>query len=349
MEKREILSEELKVIVPADIEDLPKVKKKISGRMEEYFKNRIGTIFEKEGIKDKENIKKNSLMWELEKYFQLENLFFPEEAVEKVKYERLAFPALIGSFLTGYLFYLFLGDFFANPAYSFVLGSPIGAFLFVWLFSKAAGNPKMSSVIKWSIGLGFAGLTIAAVYSNIKGSLWGKVKVNFFQWLWTGILAFLAIWLLHIFKPERKIDLQKRKEIVEFQVVERMLVIEEIISLKIEKLKVEGEEKPSFSIKKKEEPVFQSVKETIDQIYSSDQSENSNLSKNAVSSFISSLEAKGVKIKKFPKSFVFDEEKQRYFDTLGIINIGDLSELIKEPWVANSGEIIFKGLTRKKR
>lgn len=292
---------------------------------------------------------------------ELDYLYLPSDTVEFRKFERLGIPAAIGTVLFGWLFYSLIGGFFKSDYHAALIGMPIGAWLFVWLFSKAIRHPKIAKTIKWAAVIGFATLTIGTVFSNIRSSFFGKNKLNFVQWLLAAIITFMIFWMLHIFKPVKIKNRVEIKKALEKQIT---VFVENKIRLFGEKLNEILFEKPSENLIMKRIPEDQfkadhkipvslvSSKQMIpsmQQLYTASESDNAQDALISAKSFINALESQGIKPIDREDVFPFTEDEKKYFDTFGIISEGDTVQQLYHAWVDSAGNTVIRGKVRKVR
>jgi len=354
---RVLLNEIIPNLIEKNLED-KKEKKSIRHDVVEYRKR---ILYETSG--EIQSVIKNDMS-------ETEDLYVPPATVEFTKFERLAFPALVGSILFGILFHMFLGPLFAEKMYSVVVGMPLGASLFVWLFAKSIRHPKIAKVLKWATVVGFVGLTIGMVYTNIRGGIFGKLKVNFFQWLWLAIITLMIFWMLHIFKPVKTLNTLEIKTALKMQVNSQLKLIMKVCQIIISnninkqngKIKIKNEKQIDTEIERvreinssKEDIKIQNlvngkfVPPTLEQMLISASTNDSQAALNSVKSFLNALSAQGIVTKSNDSFFVFSDDDKDCYDTFGIVNIGDEVEKMYNSWIDSTGKTMIRGLVRKVR
>ncbi len=284
----------------------------------------------------------------------IREFYLPPAELKFTKYERLAVPAIVGSILLGILFYLLLGHFFVEQLYAPLMGMPLGAGLFVWLFSKSISHPKISKIIKWAAVVGFAGLTVGMVYSSVKGGLFGKARINFFQWLWLALLTLLVFWMLHIFKPvkvQNTLEIKrslKRQVIVYLRFLINKLIedLDQIVNHRADQPVDTGMEKADIKLPRKmlDQSDFSRI---LEQLNYAVESKSEQMALNSAQSLMNSLAARGINRYKDDNTFVFSREDARFYDTFGLIKEGDKVEKLLSTWVDSDGCILAKGKVRK--
>jgi len=291
-----------------------------------------------------------------------EPYYIPESKKMVVKYERLASTAFIGSILFGIIFYFLLGGIFTDKYYAALLGMPIGSAFLVWLFTKAAKHPKIASVIKWGSIVGFAGITIASIFSNLKGGFFGKKSINFFQWLFMGLTTLCVFWMIHIFKPEKITDISEVKKSIGIQLKQRIMTLcvltEAHLSkgldknYKDEKISEENTQTIPVSCDEKMDKSLYSGKflpAVFSKMLNSSRKNDEKLALVSINSYINALKASGIEPVEKARNFTFDENDEKYYDTFGIISSGDEVEILSDAWKAPDGKPLIKGMVRKVR
>ncbi len=331
--------------------------------MKAYSDTVLPEIMEKSGISG--DGKKDAILFDISagiNKIASENYYIPRDKIVSVKYERLALPAFVGALLFGIIFYVFLGDMFADKFYAPLIGMPIGSTLLVWIFAKAAKHPKISSVIKWGTVAGFAGISIATVFSNLKGGFFGKKTINFFQWFLMALMTLLVFWMIHVFKPVVERDSEKIEEAVKSQLIQRinaMISVSEIYldRKKNEEIKLTDNNGVGSLSKTKTE------KDTVDESFFSGkfippvlsqmqkclELDDGKMALSSVQSYVNGLAAMGIKPYEKNGRFVFESGDEVFFDTFGIVEKGDMVEVLVPAWKSSNGKPIVRGTVRKVR
>jgi len=292
---------------------------------------------------------------------ELDEIYLPAETYEFRKFERLGIPAAVGSVLFGWLFYTLIGGFFKSEYHAALIGMPIGAWFFVWLFSKAIRHPRVAKTIKWAAVISFTGLTIATVFSNIRGSLFGKNRINFIQWIWAGVITLIVFWMLHIFKPVRVNNSVESRKAAAIQVEQFILYKQKLFSEKLEEILTEEPvenlitrqvHRGAVQANELIPPLFLSSKHivpSIQQIYTAAETNNAEDALISMKSFLNALQSQGINPVEREDIFPFTEGEKKYFDTFGIIEEGDDVRQLYRAWTDSEGNTLIRGKVRKVR
>ena len=307
-------------------------------------------------MKDSDEETKERLRYALtsqinKKFHGLPPFYFPKMKVEFTTYEKLLIPAFIGAVLFGIIFYYSLRTFFKDPLYAPIIGMPIGASIFVYLFSKAIRHPFITKIIKWASVAGLAFITIGAVFTGLKNRFILKPKISFIQWIWLALLTVLTYWILHLFKPRKIVDEEETKRVLEGQLA--ILLYE--IHILCQQMIVFLPEKNSFEVSERLQDdtqrlfILQSEKlmPSIQQMKYAENSEDKEAALSSISSFLNSLHAMGIREKEKEQIFQYTLSDSEYFDNFGIINEGDWVEQLYSAWVDEEGRCVLKGKVKK--
>ena len=277
--------------------------------------------------------------------------YIPQGKVEFTSFERLSIPAVIGAALFGLIFYYAFGSFFKEPLYSTLIGMPIGAGFFVWLFSKVIRHPLMSKMVKWVSVAGLAVITIGAVFSGLKKTIVFKPRISFLQWLWLTILTILTFWILHLFKPRKADNSEEIERCLKGQLKIFLLDVYEICTFLLK----ENTEKPltetgPFKNEPQKNMFFensQHIASSVQQMTYAVNNQDKEAALLSVNSFLNSLNSLGIHEKNNEKMFKYTKVDSDYYDSFGIIRDGDMVEQLYSSWVDDQERCVFKGKVKK--
>lgn len=281
-------------------------------------------------------------------------IYLPEPKIEFRRIERLCIPALVGAILFGLIFFYTLGGFFKQELYSALIGMPLGACFFVWLFSKAIRHPKITKVIKWAAIAGLGVITVGAVFSGLRKNIFVKSKINFFQWLWLALLTLMSFWLLHIFKPVKAKNSEEIRLAIKTQLEGLLNELYETLMCQIDHhihngLSAQTGERENilkvYSALESDELISSS----LHQMKFASKKADEKAAMISVRSFLNTLDSLGVHELERREEFEFLEKDSAYFDKYGIIQEGDKVSQLYRAWVDKSGACVFKGKVKKVR
>ncbi len=282
------------------------------------------------------------------------NIYLPDPKIEFRRFERLCVPALVGAILFGLIFFYTLGGFFKQELYSALIGMPLGACFFVWLFSKAIRHPKITKAIKWAALAGLGAITLGAIFSGFRKNIFIKNKINLFQWLWLALLTLLTFWLLNIFKPVKAENYEEIRLAIKTQLDDLLKQLYEMLALSIDNHLNSG-----FSSSKGERETTLKVYPALenDELISSSlhqmkfalEKADEKAAMISIRSFLNSLDSLGVHELERQREFEFVENDSLFFDKYGIIKEGDRVSQLYSAWVDKRGMCVFRGKVKKVR
>jgi len=286
-----------------------------------------------------------------QKIDSMPGFYIPQGKVAFTSFERLSIPAVIGAVLFGFIFYYVLGSFFKEPVYSTLIGMPLGAGFFVWLFSKAISHPLMSKMIKWISVAGLAVITIGAVFSGLKKTIVFKPRISFLQWLWLAILTIVTFWVLHLFKPREIENSEEIEYCLKGQLKIFLSDVYEICEIMMkESMENPLKETALFKNESKKKVYFensQHIASSVQQMTYAVNNQDKEAAMLSVNSFLNSLNSLGIHERKNEKTFQYTNEDSDYYDSFGIIQDGDVVEQLYSSWVDEQERCIFKGKVKK--
>jgi len=299
-----------------------------------------------------ERIQYNLTLRLTKKIDQLTGFYIPPSKVVFSAYHRLSIPALIGAIVFGLFFYYALGSFFKDPLFAPLIGMPLGAGIFVWLFSKAIKHPKISNAVKWTLVSGLTVFSIGTLFSGFKKSTVFKPQISFFQWIWVAILTIFTFWTLHLFKPqvidneeeiERSLSVQLNSLLIDFWDLCMAWVKQDEIDADSEKAVTPASTTYQLF---KNSPLISS---SIYQMLFAHENQDKEAAFTSVNSFLNSLHSLGIHEKESEPVFNYQKTDADYYDVFGIIHEGEAVEPIYGAWVDDQGYCVFKGKVKKVR
>jgi len=282
---------------------------------------------------------------------QLPDFYVPSPKVEFIAYERLAIPALIGAVIIGLISYYTLGSFFKEELFAPLIGMPLGAALFVWLFSKSIRHPRISKALKWTLISGLTVFSIGTLFSGLKKSVVFKPRISFLQWLWVAILTLFTFWILHLFKPQM---VNNEKEVERSLSAQLTLLLRDIWDLCITWTKngEDIENTKTTTPQLETHQLFgdsQLITSSIDQMLFAQENQDKEAALMSINSFLNSLRSLGIHERVSEPVFTYQKGDAEYYDVFGIVHEGDVVEPIYDAWVDDQGRCFFRGKVKKVR
>ncbi len=279
------------------------------------------------------------------------HFYLPIPKLKFDAFERLSIPAIIGAILFGLFFYYTIGSLFKEEIFAAIIGMPIGAAFFVWLFSKVIKHPKITKLIKWSAVSGLVFITIGAVFSKLKKQFIFKPGLSFIQWIWLAILTLLTFWMLHLFKPRLEENVEEIECCLKNQLNILLYTVYDFICFSIKTLSEQKSIKTNIgdSIPPTKNFFEESkmLSASVQQMTYALETQDKDAALLSVNSFLNSLYSLGLHQLEKEQIFKFKHEDVKNYDTFGIIHEGDLVEQLFSAWVDDQGRCVFKGKVKK--